>query len=110
MHQLEFLLFSTAPPVLIPELFVWEALLRIAVERFGVTASGRAGQVIHHVLDVFTVIALGIAEAEEAFFQNGILAVPEHRGETEQALLIAVAEQPVFAPAISAQMAVVKGK
>ena len=110
VNELKFVLVSAAATVFVSQLLVGEALLGISIQRFGITPCGRPGQVIHHVFDVFTVIALRIAETKKALLQNVILSVPEHWGEAEQTLFVTDPEQAVFAPAVRAQMAVVEGK
>jgi hypothetical protein len=42
--------------------------------------------------DVFTVIAFGIPEAEQTFFENWIATVPKCRREAEQSLNVAQAK------------------
>ena len=46
------------------------------------------------LLDVFAVIALFAGQAEEAFFEDGIAAVPESQGETDQLVAVADARMP----------------
>src|SRR5207249_5430254 len=59
---------------------------------------------------VLAVIALAVGKAEKALLQDRILAVPQRQRETEPALAVGEAEQPVLAPAISAAAGVVVWK
>src|SRR5208282_1725420 len=52
------------------------------------------------LLDVFAVIAFRIGQAEQAFLQDRIAAVPQRDRKAQAALAIAEAEQPVFAPSV----------
>ena len=64
---------------------------------------GRGGIEVEITLfHVLAVIALAVGEAEEALLQNRILAVPQRQRETEPALAVGQAQQPILAPAISA--------
>jgi len=59
------------------------------------------------LLDVLAVIALGAGDAEKAFLEDGVLAVPEGRCEAEQLIAIADAGDAVLAPAIGPAAGVV---
>jgi len=53
------------------------------------------------------VVPFGSGEAEEAFFQDGVAAVPQREAKAHTRLPVAKAEQPVLAPAIGARPCVV---
>ena len=102
VDQFEFLLFAAAAAVFIAQLLIRKTLLRVAIERFGVAAGWCSGQVIHRVFDVFPVVAFGIAQSEQAFFQDRVLAIPERRRETKQAMFVRQTEKTVLSPAVAA--------
>src|SRR5262249_37642731 len=54
------------------------------------------------LLDVLAVIAFAVGQPEQAFLQDGVLAVPEGQREAEPLLVVGNAGQAVFAPAIGA--------
>src|SRR5262245_45281093 len=62
----------------------------------------RRVEVVVALLHVFAVIAFAGGEAEEALFENRILAVPQGNCKAQQLLIVADAEQAVFAPTIGA--------
>jgi hypothetical protein len=84
--------------------------LRILVEHLQVGVSRSGVEVVVEFLDVFAVVALGVGEAEEAFFKDGIFFVPEGEGEAEALLAIAEAGEAIFAPAVGAAAGVVVGE
>ncbi len=69
---------------------------------------GRGGiEVEVQFLYVFAVISLEVCEAEEAFFQYGVAAIPEGQREAEPAFPVGDAEDAVLAPAVCAASCVV---
>ena len=84
--------------------------LRILVEILHVGVRGRAVEVEVILLDVFAVIALFAGEAEEAFFEDGVAAIPEREREADLLMTVADAGDAVFVPAVSARAGVVVGK
>jgi hypothetical protein len=89
-----------AAPVLFDELGVGELRLRIPVEGAGVGMGGGGVEVEPGFLDVLTVVAFGVGEAEEAFLEDRVAAVPKGRGEAQPALAVGKPEQAVLAPAV----------
>src|SRR5215208_5644369 len=71
---------------------------------------GRRVQIEVVLLHVLAVVAFGAGEAEEALLEDGVGLVPEGKGETEGALVVADAEQAVLAPAVGAGAGVVVGE
>ena len=59
------------------------------------------------LFDVLTVISFVTGEAEQTFLQNRINTIPQGQAEAESTLPIREAEQPVFAPAVSAPCGIV---
>src|SRR5271166_6965784 len=49
---------------------------------------------------VFAVIGFAVRQAEHAFLQNGIFAVPQRYAEAQQLITIADTGHPIFAPVI----------
>src|SRR5260370_24226115 len=58
-------------------------------------------------LDVFSVIAFAVGEAEETLLQNRILAIPQSDGKTEELPVIADAGQAIFTPVIRSRSGLV---
>ena len=76
--------------------------LRIFVKGLEIGA-GRSGIEIEVAfLDVFAVIPFAIRQTKQPFFENRIMAVPKRQRKAKPALAVGNAEQPIFAPAISA--------
>ena len=92
---------AVACPIGLDQVPVWKGLLRILVQILHVRVSRSAVQIIVVFLDIFAVIALTVGESEQAFLQDGVLAVPHGQGEAQQLLVIADASQPVLTPVIS---------
>ena len=84
------------------EIGVGKGRLRILVEVLHVRMGRRAVEVEVVLLDVLAVIALAVGQAEEAFLEDGVLAVPQGQGEAEPLLVVGDAGQAVLAPAIGA--------
>src|SRR5262249_16794063 len=59
-------------------------------------------QIVVMLLDVFAVIPLCVAQAEQPLLQHRVSAVPQGERQAEPLLEIAEACQPVFAPAVGA--------
>ena len=62
---------------------VGKCLLRIFIEHFQIGMTGRSIQIVIEFLDIFAVIAFAVSQAEQAFFQNGIMSIPEGQSEAE---------------------------
>jgi len=52
------------------------------------------------LLDVLSVVALAVGQAEEALLEDGILAVPEGQGEAEDLTVVRDPCQAVLTPAV----------
>src|SRR5262249_49884397 len=102
VDQLELRFERTAPAVFLDEARVRIFALRVLIESFHVRVRRRRIEVVVTLLAVFAVIAFAVGETEEAFFQNRIALVPQSDRETDVLMVIADAEQTVFAPAIGA--------
>ena len=81
---------------------VREGCLRILVEVLHVRMRRRAVEVEVILLDVLTVIALAVGQAEQAFLEDRVLAVPQGQREAESLLVVGNARQAILAPAIGA--------
>src|SRR5207302_1965293 len=102
IDDLEFRLLLTALRVLLRQTGVGIFGLRIFVEHPGVAVGRHGVEIIVKLLDVLTVIALAIAQAEQALLQDRVLAVPERDGEAQTLLPVAEPADSVLAPAIRA--------
>src|SRR5262249_50046705 len=102
VEQLVLELAAAARAARVDELRVRVSLLRILVEIFHVGVGRRAVEVEVVLLDVLAVIAFAVGQAEEALFDNGILAIPEREREAELLMIVGDAGQAVFAPAVGA--------
>ncbi len=90
--------------------FVGEGGVRVFVEAFGVGVGWGGVEVVPSFFGVFAVVAFGVGEAEEAFFEDGVVSVPEGDGEAEASAAVAEAEDAFFAPAVGAVGGVVVGE
>ena len=70
----------------------------------------RAVEVEVVFLDVLAVVAFAVGQAEQAFLEDRVLAVPQGQGEAEPLLVVGDAGQAVFAPAIGARAGLVVGE
>ena len=110
IQQFIFRILTAALPIGPDQVVVWKCRLRILVQVFHVRVGRRIVQVEVILLDIFAVVALAIGEAEQALFQNGIFAVPERKGKTEQLLVVAESGQTVLAPVISSRTSMIVGE
>src|SRR5262249_51624981 len=76
--------------------------LGILVEVLHVRMGRRAVEVEVILLDVLAVVALAVGQSEQAFLEDGVLAVPQSQGEAESLLIIGNARQTVLPPAVGA--------
>src|SRR5215472_6827167 len=94
-------------PVGFYQVVVWERSLRIFVEIFHVGVRWCAVQIEVVLLNIFAVITFAVCQAEEALFQDGVLAVPQRQGKAEILSIIGNTGEPIFAPAICARSCLV---
>src|SRR5262249_58384931 len=66
--------------------------------------------IVVELLDVLAVVALAVAEPEQALLQDRILAVPQRNREADTLLDVAEAGDAVLAPAIDAAARMGMGK
>ena len=90
--------------------------------RIGILALGILVQILHvgvrrsvveveiALLDVFAVVALVAAHAEEPFFEDGVASVPQRQGKAQHLMAVADSGQAIFIPAIGARAGMVVGK
>src|SRR5205085_4262831 len=109
-HQLELGRQPAALAVLIYQPAVGEGGLGILVERLHIGVGGGAVEVKVVFLDVFTVVAFGAGQAEEALFENRVLLIPQAEREAQVLAAVANAQQAVFAPAEGAAAGLVVGE
>src|SRR5215472_5226890 len=89
------------------QVVVWECSLRIFVEIFHVGVRWRAVEIEVVLLDIFAVVAFAVRQAEKAFFQDWVLAIPQGQSKAEILLIVGNTGEPVFAPAICARACLV---
>src|SRR5262249_12529876 len=103
VEQLIFEFIAIAAAAGIDEVAIGIGSLRILVEVLHVRMGWRAVEIKVVLFDVLPVVALAVGQAEEAFLENWVLAVPNRQGETEPLLVITDPGQAVLAPAIGAR-------
>ena len=110
VRELEFAVLPSSAAVLLAEPLVGELRLRVAINPFGQRVSGRPVDGPEVLLDVLAVIALTVGQAEQAFLEDRILAVPQADGQIEKPETVAESTQAVLAPAVRAQMSMLERK
>jgi Na+-transporting methylmalonyl-CoA/oxaloacetate decarboxylase gamma subunit len=110
VDQLEFGLGPAQAPAHPDQTVVRVGRLGVLVEHLHVGVAGDAVEVVVIFLDVLAVVPLGVGQAEEAFLQEGVPAVPERRGQAEVLESVAEPGQPVLVPAVGPTPGVVVGE
>lgn len=110
VQDLELGNISPAVHILLHKIFVRITLLRVLVEKLHVRVRRRRIQVVIEFLDIFAVITLVASYAEEAFLENGVLAVPKRQRKAETLVIIRYAGDTVLAPAVRTRTGVVMGE
>ena len=59
------------------------------------------------LLDILTVVALAVGQAEQALLENWVAAVPQREGKAQTLFLIADAGDAVLAPVIGARASLI---
>src|SRR5262249_8446082 len=77
-----------------------ELLLRVLVEHLQVRVRRGGVEVVVQLLDVLTVAALGVGQAEEALLEDRVAAVPQGERQAQPLPGVADAGQAVLAPAV----------
>src|SRR5215469_770261 len=91
----------TAATVLRDQSGVRKLGLRILVERLLVGVGGSCVKVKVAFLDIFTVVAFAVSQAEQAFLEDRIFAIPQSQSKTQAALSVAPSKQTIFAPPVN---------
>jgi hypothetical protein len=107
VEQLELRLGAAAAAVLFDQAGVGKLRLRVLVEVFQVRVGGGGVEVEIALLDVLAVVGLARDQAEEAFLEDGIAAVPQGQSEDQELIAVADARQAVLAPAVGPAAGVV---
>ncbi len=110
VQQFIFVFGSRAPPVRLNQVVIGEGRLGILVQVFHVRVGRRVIEVKVVLLDILTVIAFAVVEAEQSFLQDRVAAVPQRQGETEQLLVVADARESILTPAIRSGPCLVVGQ
>src|SRR5260370_25874371 len=92
------------------QVIIRESRLRIFVQVLHVGMGRRAVKVEVILFDILTMVAFAVGQPKQAFFQYGILAVPQSNTEAEQLLLIADTSKAVLAPVIGAGSRLIMGE
>src|SRR5262245_57882375 len=93
--------FAASPPArLLDEPCVRKLRLRILVERLHVRVRWGRIEIEVGLLHILAMITLGIRQAEQPLFQDGVAPVPQGQCETKPTLTIANSQQPILTPAI----------
>lgn len=108
--EFELAFLAGALGVFADELVVGESGLRVAVAGAGVGMGGGAIFVVVAFFDVFAVVALGTGEAKEAFFEDGVVGVPEGERKAQAASAVAPPLEAVLAPSVGAAAGFVVGE
>src|SRR5438552_15440614 len=86
-----FKFLPTAARVRLHEVIVWVCALRVLVKILHVRVSRGVIQVEVVFLYILAMIAFLVGETEHAFLQNGVMTIPEGKGETQALLLVGYA-------------------
>jgi len=70
----------------------------------------RAVEVEIVFFDVLAVGSIAVGQGEDAFLENGILAVPQGQGEAEPLLVVGKAGDAVLAPAVGPRAGLIVGE
>jgi hypothetical protein len=85
------------------QVVVGECGLRVLVEVALVAVRGQVVDVEVVLLDVLTVVALGIRQAEQPLLQDRVALVPQRQGQAQPLLVVADAGDAVLAPPVGAR-------
>ena len=67
-------------------------------------------EIVPDFFGVFAVVAFGVGQSKNSFFENGVAFVPEGEGEAESGVAVGDPEEAIFAPAIGAASGIVVGE
>src|SRR4029078_9540264 len=94
----------------VDQLIIGIGRLRILVEKFHVGMRWRAVEIEVVFFDILSMVAFTVGQAEQAFLENGVPAVPEGQGKAQSLIFVGQTGEAVFAPSIGARAGVVVGK
>ncbi len=110
IQQLIFHVATVAPLVRLDQIIVGKGRLRILVQVLHVGMRRRAVEIEVVFLHVFAVVGFAVRQAEHAFFEDRVFAIPEGHAEAQQLLVIADAGKAILAPVIGAGSGLVMGE
>ena len=110
IQQLVLHVATIAPFVRLDQIAVGKCRLRILVQVLHVRMCRRAVEVEVVFLNVFAVVGFAVRQAEHAFFEDGVFAIPQGHAEAQQLLIIADAGKTILAPVIGAGAGLVMGE
>jgi hypothetical protein len=91
------------PSVLTYKIVIRKCTLRILIQIFHVGVRGRVVEIEVVLLDVVSMVAFGVGQTKEPFFQDRIGAVPEGRREAQSLFVVGYSGDSVLSPAISSR-------
>ena len=97
-----------AAAVLVDQGLIGKCCLRIFVQALHVGVRGSAVEIEILLLDIFAVVALVTAEAEEALLEDRVAGVPEAESEADALVAVADAGEAVLVPAVGADCGVLE--
>ena len=95
-------LFARAAPVRFDQVAIGILPLRVLVQILHVRVRRRAVEIKVVFLDVLAVVAFAVGQAEQAFLQDRVAAIPQRQRKAEPLLVVGDAGQAIFTPAIGA--------
>ena len=110
INQLEFRLITPTPAVLLEQALIGKTLLRILVKPPHEAMGGGIGEMVIVIFNIFAVVPLFISQTKRPLFQNGVLAIPKGKRKAKTTLVIANAQQAIFAPAINTRVRMIVGE
>ena len=110
IDQLVLEFVAAAFAVGLDEIAVWKRRLRVLVQVLHVRVRRRRVEIEVVLLDVLAVVALAVGQTKQPFLEDGVLAVPERDGETEDLLVVGDAGEAVFSPSIGSRARLIVGE
>ena len=107
IYELIFQIVLAAPAIFFQQLLVGICGVRIFVEILHVGVRRSVVQVEVILFHVFAMIAFMDCETEHAFFENGIVSIPESDGKAEILVTIANAGDAIFIPTVGTRAGVI---
>jgi len=110
VFEFEFAIHFAASGIFFEELGVGESGLGVFVKGSEIGVGGGGIEIVPDFFGVFAVVAFGVGQSKNSFFENGVAFVPEGEGEAESGVSVGDPEEAIFAPAIGAASGIVVGE